>query len=178
MADVLSKVKSALGITGNYQDDTLIPYIEEVQRFMVDAGVSEPVASSEMSAGLIARGVTDLWNYGSAAGNLSEYFYQRLSQMCYALKCGKIIDFAHGDYGASWVIVIDDNVLVDPRDEIIFTCGEVVKTYTNLTCNAFLLDFTKEESEKLEKGSYKWDLKLKRDNALITVMNDGWIIVW
>ena len=83
MADTLSKVKNALGITGTYQDETLNVYIDEVKAYMVSAGVPEGVVNSDVSAGVIARGVTDLWNYGSGAGKLSEYFYQRVSQLAY-----------------------------------------------------------------------------------------------
>lgn len=83
MADVLAKVKSALGITGTYQDETLNVYIDEVKDYMLSAGVAESIINSDMSAGVIARGVTDLWNYGSAGGKLSEYFYQRAIQLTY-----------------------------------------------------------------------------------------------
>ena len=81
MVDILGKVKNSLGITGNYQDDTLNEYINEVKLYMISAGVSEAITNSEMSAGVIARGVSDLWNYGN--GKLSEYFYQRVSQLAY-----------------------------------------------------------------------------------------------
>lgn len=81
MADILTKVKSALGITGDYQDATLNIYIGEVKAYMKDAGVPKSVINSDMSAGVIARGVTDLWNYGSNTGKLSDYFYQRVSQL-------------------------------------------------------------------------------------------------
>lgn len=83
MADTLSKVKSALGITGTYQDETLTVYIDEVKEYMLDAGVSEAVVNSDVSAGVISRGVADLWNYGSSGGKLSEYFYQRVGQLVY-----------------------------------------------------------------------------------------------
>ena len=84
MADThLDKVKSALGITSNYQDTTLEIYIDEVKAYMRDAGVSTDVINSELSAGVIARGVTDLWNYNGGAGKLSDYFYQRVSQLAY-----------------------------------------------------------------------------------------------
>ena len=87
MADKhLEKVKNALGITGTYQDATLKIYIEEVIAYMKDAGVSTEVIDSEASAGVIARGVTDLWNYNASAGKLSDYFYQRLSQLAYTSK--------------------------------------------------------------------------------------------
>ena len=88
MADVLSKVKSALGITGNYQDTTLKIYIDEVKYYMLDAGVPESVVNSEASAGVISRGVTDLWNYGTNDGKLSDYFYQRVSQLALSDEVG------------------------------------------------------------------------------------------
>ena len=83
MADTLNKVKKALGITGEYQDETLNVYIDEVKAYMVSAGVPESVVNSDVSAGVIARGVTDLWNYNGGAGKLSDYFYQRVSQLAY-----------------------------------------------------------------------------------------------
>ena len=87
MADThLDKVKNALGITGTYQDATLTIYIDEVKAYMKDAGVSTDVIESELSAGVIARGVTDLWNYNGGAGKLSDYFYQRVSQLAYTSK--------------------------------------------------------------------------------------------
>ena len=87
MADTnLEKVKSALGITGTYQDATLQIYIDEVKAYMKDAGVSTDVINSDVSAGVISRGVTDLWNYNGGAGKLSEYFYQRVSQLAYTSK--------------------------------------------------------------------------------------------
>lgn len=81
MADILTQVKSALGITGNYQDTTLKIYIDEVKAYMKDAGVPESVINSAISAGVISRGVTDLWSYGTNDGKLSNYFYQRVSQL-------------------------------------------------------------------------------------------------
>lgn len=85
MADVaiLTSVKEALGITGAYQDATLNIYINEVVDYMLSAGVPREVITANTSAGVIARGVTDLWNYNGGAGKLSEYFYQRVSQLAY-----------------------------------------------------------------------------------------------
>jgi hypothetical protein len=70
-------VKKALGITGDYLDDTLNFYIEEVTDFARNAGVK----SEDISVGLVARGVSDLWNYGAGEGKLSEYFIQRCKQL-------------------------------------------------------------------------------------------------
>ena len=75
----LANVKTALGITGNYQDTTLQIYIDEVVAILVDAGVTE----SLITDGIVARGVADLWNYGAGEGKLSEYFMQRATQLAY-----------------------------------------------------------------------------------------------
>ena len=75
----LEGVKNALGITGDYQDETLTQYINEVKAFLIDSGVSE----RNITCGIVARGVSDLWNYGSGEGKLSEYFYQRAAQLSY-----------------------------------------------------------------------------------------------
>lgn len=74
---MLTAVKAALGVTGDYQDATLEVYIAEVQDFLKKAGV--PAAL--ITAGIVARGVADLWNYGAGDGKLSEYFIQRASQL-------------------------------------------------------------------------------------------------
>lgn len=74
---LLTDVKNALGIAGTYQDATIQIYIDEVKDFLSDAGVSE----ANMSAGVIARGVSDLWNYGAADGQLSDYFKMRAIQL-------------------------------------------------------------------------------------------------
>lgn len=78
---ILPKVKNALGITGEYQDDTLRVYIEEVESYMLSAGVPYEVVLSSVAVGTIARGVSDLWNYNS--GNLSPYFKERVIQLTY-----------------------------------------------------------------------------------------------
>lgn len=77
----LNDVKNALGITGDYLDGTLQIYFDEVVLFLEDAGV--PV--SKITAGLVSRGVADLWNYGGAEGKLSPYFLQRATQLAYSI---------------------------------------------------------------------------------------------
>ena len=74
---VLDDVKKSLGITGNYQNDTLTQYIDEVKEFLKDAGVKE----SDISSGVIARGVADLWNYGAGEAKFSDYFIMRATQL-------------------------------------------------------------------------------------------------
>lgn len=78
---ILNDVKTSLGITGNYQDNTIQDYIDEVKAFMLDAGVDESVVNSIWAKGVITRGVADLWNYGSGGTNLSPYFIQRVAQL-------------------------------------------------------------------------------------------------
>ena len=73
----LDAVKAALGITGDYQDSTIQIYYDEVMAFLSDSGVP----AAKITPGLVARGVSDLWNYGEAGGKLSEYFYQRAAQL-------------------------------------------------------------------------------------------------
>lgn len=75
----LEDVKSALGVTGAYQDSTLQVYFNEVVAFLVGAGVAE----SNITSGIVARGVSDLWNYGSGEGKLSQYFLQRAAQLSF-----------------------------------------------------------------------------------------------
>ena len=81
--ELLTKVKIGLGITGAYQDDTLMTYIDEVKNFLIDAGVSIDVLNSSVSVGVIIRGVSDLWNYGMGSAEFSEYFVQRATQLIY-----------------------------------------------------------------------------------------------
>lgn len=75
----LEQVKNALGIVGNYQDATLQVYFDEVIGFLVDSGVRE----ENITSGIVARGVSDLWNYGAGEGTLSTYFLQRAIQLAY-----------------------------------------------------------------------------------------------
>ena len=80
-AELLAKLKSGLGITGTYQDDTLQVYIDEIKAYLASAGVKQSVIESEAAVGCIIRGVADLWNYGSGSANLSPYFVQRMIQL-------------------------------------------------------------------------------------------------
>jgi hypothetical protein len=73
----LDDVKTAIGVTGDYQNDTLRIYFDEVVEYLIDAGVKK----SNITKGIVARGVSDLWNYGAGEGRLSDYFYQRAKQL-------------------------------------------------------------------------------------------------
>ena len=78
---LLKRVKDAIGITGEYQDDTITAHIDEVKAFLLSAGVHATVLESAKVVGVVARGVLDLWNYGAGDGSLSPYFIQRAIQL-------------------------------------------------------------------------------------------------
>lgn len=80
--NILEDVKKSLGLQGNnFHDDTIQEIIDEVKEFLIDGGVAEKIVNSEKAKGTIARGVADLWNYGSGGTSLSPYFWQRASQL-------------------------------------------------------------------------------------------------
>lgn len=78
---MLEAIKAALGITGDYLDATLTVYINEINEYLKSAGVPAELIGTQATFGVVARGVTDLWNYGSSGGNLSPYFKERVIQM-------------------------------------------------------------------------------------------------
>lgn len=78
---LLSEVKTGLGITGNFQDELLKNYIFEVLEYLSDAGVSDAVLKSESVIGVVTRGVSDLWNYGTGGADFSPYFIRRAIQL-------------------------------------------------------------------------------------------------
>lgn len=80
--DILAAVKTGLGLAGNDNfDATLNIYITDTKNYLKMAGVKESVINSESSAGVITRGVADLWNYGSGGTALSPYFKERAAQL-------------------------------------------------------------------------------------------------
>lgn len=85
-ATMLSRVKSALGITGDYMDDMISVYIDEVTDYMTNAGVSANIISA--SVGVVARGTLDLWTNPAGAGKMSPYFYDRVTQLVYKSRTG------------------------------------------------------------------------------------------
>lgn len=87
MADeTIIAVKNALGITGNFMDSTIAVYIDEVIDYMRTAGVSDDTIST--AYGVVARGVSDLWNNQSGTSKLSPYFYDRVTQLAIKSKAG------------------------------------------------------------------------------------------
>lgn len=83
---MLEHVKASLGITDEFHDATLNAYIEDVRGYLQDAGIPEAVTNSRACGGVVARGVSDLWNYDGGGTSLSPYFRERAAQL--ALKWG------------------------------------------------------------------------------------------
>ena len=85
MADaaLLTAVKAALGVTGTFSDTTISVYIDDVVDYMRGAGVSAAVIAA--SAGVVARGVSDLWDNDGGNVKFSPYFHERVSQL--VLRC-------------------------------------------------------------------------------------------
>lgn len=79
--DLLTQVKSAMGISGNYQDATLTVYVNDVKGVLADAGVPQDVIESDVAVGCIVRGVIDMWNYGSGSAKMSDLFIKRMLQL-------------------------------------------------------------------------------------------------
>ena len=78
---MVNKIKMALGITGDFMDDTIQIYIDEVNSYLVSAGMPNELVNTDETVGIVARGVADLWNYGAGEGKLSTYFMQRAIQL-------------------------------------------------------------------------------------------------
>ncbi len=84
--DMLNSVKTALGIAGDYLDNTIQLYIDEINEYLVSAGVPSSVIGTRQTVGVVTRGVADIWNYGGGGGALSRYFYERAIQLATGLQ--------------------------------------------------------------------------------------------
>lgn len=73
-AELLEQVKVAINLKGNnYQDETILFWINNVKIELLRAGVSADVLGSTLAAGCIARGVDDKW--ASHRDAYSDMFY-------------------------------------------------------------------------------------------------------
>lgn len=75
---MLEEVKKSLGITGNYQDTTIQGWIDEIKQLMIDGGIPSSIVNDKKSAGVIAKGIDDLYFQKT---DLSKYFWQRAIQL-------------------------------------------------------------------------------------------------
>ena len=77
---MLEQVKKLLGITGKFQDETINGWIDEIKQLMIDGGISPSIVNDVKSAGVIARGIDDVYFQKT---DLSNYFWQRATQLAY-----------------------------------------------------------------------------------------------
>jgi hypothetical protein len=82
-AELLDKVKTGLGFSGNYHDEILKIYINTAKSFMKNAGVPQSVIDSGegASVGCILTGVNDLYNYSGGGVKFSPVFMQMVIQL-------------------------------------------------------------------------------------------------
>ena len=76
---ILTAVKAALGVTGTFTDNIITVYINEVMDYMSGAGVSADIIAG--SPGVIARGVSDLWDNDGGNVKFSPAFHERVAQL-------------------------------------------------------------------------------------------------
>ena len=77
--NLLDEIKKRLSITGDFHDNLLLGYARDVKAYLISAGVKETVVNSELSVGVIARGVSDMWIKDA----YSELFNQRVIQLSF-----------------------------------------------------------------------------------------------
>lgn len=73
-ADLLAKVKSGLGITGEYTNETISLKMLAVKQYMLNAGVSLEQIETELGIVVLTVGVNDLWNLASGEVKFSFAF--------------------------------------------------------------------------------------------------------
>ncbi len=87
--DLLTRIKSVLGISGKFHDDALGILAQEVKFYLRDAGCSDMAVNGEAAVGCIVRGVADMWNLGSGTVELSPYFRERAAQLALSYPRGE-----------------------------------------------------------------------------------------
>lgn len=81
-SEQITKIKQGLGIAEGIPDATIELWLNEVKDFMKNAGVPDSVINKNTTVGLLARGVSDIWNYGDGEKTgFSTVFMQRVSQL-------------------------------------------------------------------------------------------------
>lgn len=78
--DLLTEIKTRLSVTGDFHNEVISGFAEDVKHFMQMAGVKKSVVDSEKSIGAISRGVADLW---TGNGIFSEVFKLQVIQLTF-----------------------------------------------------------------------------------------------
>jgi hypothetical protein len=75
--DLLTEIKKRLSITGDFHDELLLGYAEDVKQYLLSSGVKPRVVDSSKSVGCISRGVFDIWT----KDGYSQLFKERVIQL-------------------------------------------------------------------------------------------------
>lgn len=86
-AELLTRVKNGMLISGTSFDDALTMHIDEVKSYLANAGISNETIESQKAVGIITRGVADLFT--NETPTLSNYFHERVAQMVLAENGGE-----------------------------------------------------------------------------------------
>lgn len=73
----LADVKKGLNITGDYNDNAIQFWMDSVIDYLRGAGVPD----EKITAGVVARGVDDLWRYGGDDVEFSKAFEMMAAQL-------------------------------------------------------------------------------------------------
>lgn len=79
--ELLEKVKSGLGITGEYTDGTLSIKVLAVKLYMINAGVTAEQVETELGIATLTIGVNDLWDLKSGEVIFSPAFDILMTQL-------------------------------------------------------------------------------------------------
>ena len=80
-AELLTKVKNGLGLSGTYNDEVLKIKIAAVKAMMVNAGITVENIETDLGVAVITVGVSDLWNLQPGEINFSQAFHIMMSQL-------------------------------------------------------------------------------------------------
>ena len=80
-AELLAKVKTGLGLSGEYADNTISIKMLAVKQYMVNAGVTTEQVETELGIVTLTVGVNDLWNLTSGEVKLSFAFDILMTQL-------------------------------------------------------------------------------------------------
>lgn len=79
--DLLTKVKTGLSVTSNFNDSTLLIKTMAVKQYMLNAGITEEQIETELGIEVLTIGVTDLWNLSSGDIQFSPAFNILIEQL-------------------------------------------------------------------------------------------------
>ena len=73
-AELLVKVKSGLGLSGEYTDGSISIKMLAVKQYMLNGGITQEQIETDLGIATLTVGVSDLWNTTSGEVKFSEAF--------------------------------------------------------------------------------------------------------